>query len=396
MARVLAGDVQAAERRHVSEMENLEGLRTKPFLGGTSLDVDRALLEISVFGTMTASLPCGPGALVLDLGAGPCWVSEWLQRLRFRTLSLDLAESMLALGRGRLRPGSWLCAADMASIPLREGTADAAICYGALHHVPDWPAALREVHRVLREGGVLVLQEPGRGHADQAHSIAQMERFGVLEQDLPPRQLARACRQAGFTRAVVRPVASIALSRGRILPPYRLWRAAPRVFVHKALERLRAAAAERLLNLASPLHVVVAAKGRPWADSRRPETLLASYRSLECPSTLGPGQPAGFRLRAQNTGQTRWLAQTDASGVGQVRLGISLLDADGRLLALDFGRCDLPRDVAPGEVVEIAGRIPPVGAPGRYRVRFDLVAEGICWFAEHGTGPRTVAVDVTG
>jgi len=49
----------------------------------------------------------------------------------------------------------------------------------------------------------------------------------------------------------------------------------------------------------------VAAKGVPWADSRRPETLLARFRHVDCPATLRVGAPAPFRVRVQNTGQTR-------------------------------------------------------------------------------------------
>ena len=73
LVRVLAGDVHAAERRHVKLMETTEGLPARPFLGGTSLDVDRALTEIAVFSAMVSCLPRGPGSLILDLGAGACW-----------------------------------------------------------------------------------------------------------------------------------------------------------------------------------------------------------------------------------------------------------------------------------------------------------------------------------
>ena len=105
--------------------------------------------------------------------------------------------------------------------------------------------------------------------------------------------------------------------------------------------------------------------------------------------------PAPFRVRVQNTGQTRWLAETDESGVGQVRLGLSLLDAEGRLRQLDFGRCSLARDVAPGQEIRIEGQIPPLASPGRYVLRFDLVAEGVSWFAERGTIPYTASIEVT-
>lgn len=104
-----------AEKRHVEQLPDTQGLEARPFLAGSSMDVERAAREIGAFAAMVACLPCGPGDLVLDLGAGPCWISEWLQRLRYRTLSIDISEEMLRIGRRRLAPGSWLCAADMAA-----------------------------------------------------------------------------------------------------------------------------------------------------------------------------------------------------------------------------------------------------------------------------------------
>jgi SAM-dependent methyltransferase len=370
LARVLASDVRAAERRHVQLMESTEGLPARPFLGGTSLDVDRALTEIAVFSAMARCLPRGPGSLVLDLGAGPCWVSDWLQRLRYRTLSLDLAEDMLAIGRRRLAPGSWVCAGDMAALPVRAGTVDAALCYGALHHVPEWPRVLGEVHRALKDGGVLVLQEPGRGHAAQAQSIAQMEQFGVLEQDLPPRHLARACLRAGFSRVAVRPVALLAGGRSRILPPYALWRAAPRVFLHKRIQRLLATVTERLLNLVSPMHIVVAAKGTPWADSRRPETLLARFREVDCP-TPAVGVPApSARPEHWATRRLR-----PPSHPGSVRCdSVCRPGRRGRPLA-GLRACGGPSPTWHREEIRIEGEVPPPSPAGAGPLR--SVAEGV-------------------
>lgn len=388
---------RAAEKAHVGRIETAEGLLHKPFLAGTSHDIDRALADIGVFAAMTACLPCGANALVVDIGAGPCWFSDWLQRLNFRTCSIDLAADMLAIGLRRLRPDSAACAGDMAQLPLRDGAADAVVCYSALHHVPNWRDAIAESFRVLKPGGVLVLQEPGRGHSRQPESIAQMEQFGVLEQDLPPRLLVKACRAAGFSRVLVRPAVELTFGRTRLLPPYpaALFPLAPRLFLSRRLGRLKASIVERLLNLTQPNHIVVATKGDVWPDSRRPSTMTARFKNVMCAARAAVGQPIRFTVSIANTGITRWLARTDEQRRGQVRLGISLLDRQHKLLALDHYRCDLPRDIAPGETVEIAGELPAFQAPFTGSLRFDLVAEGLQWFAARGSKAheQQIAVD---
>lgn len=51
-------------------------------------------------------------------------------------------------------------------------------------------------------------------------------------------------------------------------------------------------------------------------------------------------------------------------------------------------------DVAPGVEIQIEGQIPPLASPGRYVLRFDLVAEGVSWFADRGTIPYAVPIEV--
>ncbi len=376
-----------AEKNHVCRMQTTDGLSVKPFLGGTSLSVERACTEIAAFSAMVASLPVGPGTLVLDIGAGPCWVSDWLNKLRYRTVSLDICADMLRIGRRRMGAGSWVCAADMAAIPLRDESVDAAVCHAALHHAENWRQVLREVYRTLRPGGVFVLQEPGRGHSAQAESIAQMEQFGVLEQDLPPRMLARACRDAGFTRTIVRPVAELSHGLARILPPYPFAAKAPRLFLKKRIQRLLAETVEGLLNLCTPLHIVVAMKGLPYADSRRPETMVARFRDVRLPPSIAKSSRTPFSARIENTGLTRWLSDTSETTEGRVRLGVSLLDDNRRIAELDYLRIPLPRDIEPGESVDLTGELPPFTRSGKASLRLDMVSEGVCWFSEKGSRP---------
>ncbi len=384
-----------AEKAHVARMQTTEGLGVRPFLAGTSLSVERAQVEIAVFSAMVASLPVGPGALVLDLGAGPCWVSDWLRKLRYRTCSLDICLDMLRIGRERMGEDSWVFAADMAAIPLRDESIDAAVCYAALHHVPNWQNVVKEVYRVLRPGGVLVLQEPGRGHSEEAESVTQMAQFGVLEQDLPPRLLIRACRDAGFSRSIVRPVAELSHGLTRILPPYPFARHAPRLFVRKRLRRILDTLVERVLNCFTPLHLVVAMKGTPYADSRRPDTMVARFEIVDIPDAVPHRRPTPIRVRVLNTGLTRWQAEAAEGGLGRVRLGVSLLDGNRRIKDLDFLRVPLSRDVVPGERAELTAELPPLPEPGPAGLRLDMVSEGVCWFSDKGSRPVFHDIEVT-
>lgn len=64
-----------------------------------------------------------------------------------RYLSTDEQQSIL------------LSAADVLSLPFREGTFDAVFGFGVLHHVPDWRPSMAEVWRVIRPGGIYFLEE---------------------------------------------------------------------------------------------------------------------------------------------------------------------------------------------------------------------------------------------
>ncbi|MEZ7003663.1 class I SAM-dependent methyltransferase [Streptomyces sp. AD55] len=96
---------------------------------------------------------CGTGRALASLRAavGPSGV----------VAGVDLTPAMLqaAVRAGRERDGALLLA-DVATLPLRTGAFDAVFAAGLVAHLPDPPATLRELARVVRPGGVLALFHP--------------------------------------------------------------------------------------------------------------------------------------------------------------------------------------------------------------------------------------------
>ena len=72
-------------------------------------------------------------------------------------VGVDLNPAMLAVA-ARQRPDLEWREADVADLPFADGRFDAVLCQSALFFFPDVLAALREMARVLRPGGVLAVQ----------------------------------------------------------------------------------------------------------------------------------------------------------------------------------------------------------------------------------------------
>ena len=105
-----------------------------------------------------------PGAHVLEVGCGRgVGVEILLERFGAATVdAFDLDPRMVLQARDRLRPRGdrvRLHVGDVTAIPAADATYDAVFDFGIIHHVPDWRAALREIHRVLKAGGRFFAEE---------------------------------------------------------------------------------------------------------------------------------------------------------------------------------------------------------------------------------------------
>ena len=67
---------------------------------------------------------------------------------------------MLRLAQSSLGGVRRLCSADAMRLPYQDETFDLVVCRGGLHHLPDLPDAVREIRRVLRNGGTFLAFDP--------------------------------------------------------------------------------------------------------------------------------------------------------------------------------------------------------------------------------------------
>ncbi|MGY1640996.1 methyltransferase domain-containing protein [Geodermatophilus sp. SYSU D00703] len=103
-----------------------------------------------------------PGQAVLDVACGTGIVARTAaDRLGGNGLvaGLDLNEAMLAVAR-RVRPDLQWRQGDVAAMPFADSEFDAVLCQMALMFFPDRAAALREMARVARPGGVVAVCVP--------------------------------------------------------------------------------------------------------------------------------------------------------------------------------------------------------------------------------------------
>lgn len=95
-----------------------------------------------------------PGAVLVDAGCGAGLLAPHVRRLGYTHVGVDLRRSGLEQASSR---GMFAVAGDVTALPVATGCADVVVAGEILEHVPDLVGAVAELCRVLRPGGLLVL-----------------------------------------------------------------------------------------------------------------------------------------------------------------------------------------------------------------------------------------------
>jgi SAM-dependent methyltransferase len=121
---------------------------------------------------------------VLEIGLGEGSDSERLIRNGARWSGVDLTAESVERVRTRLMlrdlPHDELRQGSVLDLPFADDTFDMVFSHGVLHHVPDIKQAQREIHRVLRPGGELVIMMYARWSLNYLVSIGLIRRAALL------------------------------------------------------------------------------------------------------------------------------------------------------------------------------------------------------------------------
>ena len=134
-----------------------ELLRSNPIL-----DYEQAVRSRTVLSMLKAQ----PGETILDVGCGNARDIVPILDAKARIIGIDVSEEMIRQGKIDLAragfPDVELKVGDATQLKLSSESFDGVLCSEVIEHIPDAAKAIREIHRVLKPGGRLVLSTPNR------------------------------------------------------------------------------------------------------------------------------------------------------------------------------------------------------------------------------------------
>jgi len=134
----------------------IEGMRVKAIFKVIGIKREDCIIEIG----------CGAGNVIDKASA-------------YKLIGVDISSSVLRRARQRLNEKVHLFQADAQNLPCKDQAFTKIICSEVLEHLIDPPAALREMARIVKPQGAVVISVPNESMINQIKRV--LIRFGIFE-----------------------------------------------------------------------------------------------------------------------------------------------------------------------------------------------------------------------
>lgn len=169
--------------------------------------------QIAVFREQAAQLTAGlrDGADVLEVAPGPGYLAIEMARLaHLQVIGLDISRTMVEIARENATAAGVAVdfhQGDATAMPFAEGSFDLIVCQAAFKNFRRPVSALNEMHRVLRPGGLAVIQDMRKdaSAAEIAQEVKSQDLGGLngfITKRILARLRSRAYSAAQFERLV--------------------------------------------------------------------------------------------------------------------------------------------------------------------------------------------------
>lgn len=143
-----------------------------------------------------------PPLVIADLGAGEGTLSQLLARSAQKVIAVDNSEKMVEFGENLAREHGFknleYRLGEIEDPPIEEESVDLALFSQALHHASSPQKAVKAAHRILRDGGMIVILDLARHSHEEARELYADVWLGFSEVELQ-----QILKRADFSRIEV-------------------------------------------------------------------------------------------------------------------------------------------------------------------------------------------------
>lgn len=375
---------QTAEK-YFSAIDDPTYLLTKPLSG--FFEAPELLQNV---GLLFSGAELNKSMTVLDFAAGTCWLSYYLAQLQCKTISCDVSQTALDIGKSyfdnfpMVKPAiaePQFLLFDGLTINLPDNSVDRILCNDGFHHIPNQKTVLAEFSRILKDGGIVGFSEPGRMHSKTPQSQHEMKNYVVLENDILINEIYDQARSVGFSDIKIKLMGDVSVS----IREYNF-------FTHPWMIRLLTRFFPRVVGPLLNKTIFFLYKGDRVLDSRGHTGLKYEMAVPQNEFTGAVNQNIDIPLVIKNSGRAIWLA-TNFVDIGIVKIGTNLLDVHENIISTNFSRDTIEKQILPGETLQQSIRV-SFPEKGVYRLGIDLLSEDVIWFKLFGSKQGVVTINV--